>query len=77
MVKMEITFKKGLSVSDLSRLNNMIKKCGGEGFFIKDKPKRDTMTGEWGAGKETMTAEEVIEFLNKRGLIILKEVDNA
>lgn len=41
------------------------------------KPKRYTMTGEWGAGKETMTAEEVIEFLNKRGLIILKEVDNA
>lgn len=34
MVKMEVIFKNGLAVSDLTRLHNLIKKCGGEGVFM-------------------------------------------
>lgn len=35
MVKMEVIFKNGLAVSNIVKLHNLIKKCGGDGVFVQ------------------------------------------
>ena len=32
---MEVIFKNGLAVSNLVKLHNLIKKCGGDGVFVQ------------------------------------------
>jgi hypothetical protein len=37
MVKMEVIFKNGLAVSNIVKLHNLIKKCGGDGVFVNNQ----------------------------------------
>jgi hypothetical protein len=50
MVKMEVMFKNGIAVSDLTRLHNLIKKCGGEGTFVPLENKEAQNTSANNAG---------------------------